>query len=208
MKKPYTVISILITISIFITLSALTFSSCKPKTDNAVHFGAILSLTGAAAPYGQDNLRGLQLAEEVLNERGGVRGKKDSEMLAIVLLKFDRYDRALRSGGHAIGQPKVVEHDQGSRIRAAIERSDSRGAEHHRALGRSVVDFGKCVRRHAEGRDGGEHDGDEPCRASRVVGVRANRASAHRAPLATSHCDWADPHSSRLSAAPRTHEQA
>jgi branched-chain amino acid transport system substrate-binding protein len=70
MKNAYKVISI------FTAISALTFSACQRKTDNAVHFGAILSLTGAAAPYGQDNLRGLQLAEEVLNERGGIRGKK------------------------------------------------------------------------------------------------------------------------------------
>src|SRR5687767_5896690 len=70
MKNAYKVISI------FIATSVVTFSACQRKTDNDVHFGAILSLTGAAAPYGQDNLRGLQLAEEVLNERGGVRGKK------------------------------------------------------------------------------------------------------------------------------------
>src|SRR5712664_3989388 len=56
-------------------LAALGLSSCH-RTSNNVRLGAILSLTGAAAPYGQDNLRGLQLAQEVLNERGGIRGKK------------------------------------------------------------------------------------------------------------------------------------
>jgi branched-chain amino acid transport system substrate-binding protein len=70
MKKLYILIAILATIA------ALTISSCQRSNDNAVHFGAILSLTGAAAPYGQDNLHGLQLAQEMLNERGGIRGKK------------------------------------------------------------------------------------------------------------------------------------
>jgi branched-chain amino acid transport system substrate-binding protein len=70
MKKVYILIAILATIA------ALTISSCQQSNDNAVHFGAILSLTGAAAPYGQDNLRGLQLAQEVLNEQGGIHGKK------------------------------------------------------------------------------------------------------------------------------------
>jgi branched-chain amino acid transport system substrate-binding protein len=70
MKKIYTLLVVLLAIA------GLAVSSCKRATDNAIHFGAILSLTGAAAPYGQDNLHGLQLAQEVLNERGGIRGKK------------------------------------------------------------------------------------------------------------------------------------
>ncbi|HEX2077262.1 MAG TPA: ABC transporter substrate-binding protein [Longimicrobium sp.] len=40
-----------------------------------VRFGAILSTTGAAAPYGQDNLRGLQVAQAYVNERGGINGR-------------------------------------------------------------------------------------------------------------------------------------
>lgn len=49
--------------------------SCR-RQENVVRFGAILSLTGPAAPYGQDNRHGIELAQEVINERGGIRGKK------------------------------------------------------------------------------------------------------------------------------------
>jgi branched-chain amino acid transport system substrate-binding protein len=63
-------------VSILVVIITIVLSSCQPKADNNVHFGAILSLTGAAAPYGQDNLHGLQIAQEVLNERGGINGKK------------------------------------------------------------------------------------------------------------------------------------
>jgi branched-chain amino acid transport system substrate-binding protein len=41
-----------------------------------IRFGAIITTTGAAAPYGQDNLKGLQVAQDYLNERGGVNGRK------------------------------------------------------------------------------------------------------------------------------------
>ncbi|HEY0016926.1 MAG TPA: ABC transporter substrate-binding protein [Longimicrobium sp.] len=40
-----------------------------------VRFGVVLSTTGAAAPYGIDNLRGLQVAQEYLNEQGGIHGR-------------------------------------------------------------------------------------------------------------------------------------
>jgi len=52
------------------------FSSCVTTNgEKKVQVGAILSLTGAAAPYGQDNLRGIQVAQEVINEKGGINGK-------------------------------------------------------------------------------------------------------------------------------------
>lgn len=51
-------------------------SGCSNAGTNTIHFGAILSLTGPAAPYGQDNLRGLQLAQQQLNDAGGIAGRK------------------------------------------------------------------------------------------------------------------------------------
>jgi branched-chain amino acid transport system substrate-binding protein len=41
-----------------------------------VRFGAILSLSGAAAPYGVDNRKGLELAKEDLNKKGGIDGRQ------------------------------------------------------------------------------------------------------------------------------------
>lgn len=66
---------------IYLTAITILFSlgllgSCTSPPESDVRFGVILSLTGPAAPYGQDNLRGVQLAQEVINERGGIIGKK------------------------------------------------------------------------------------------------------------------------------------
>src|SRR6185369_2063028 len=63
-------------IAVAAILVAIIVGGCKRYNDNSIHIGVILSLTGAAAPYGQDNLHGLQVAQEVLNERGGIRNKK------------------------------------------------------------------------------------------------------------------------------------
>lgn len=62
--------------SVVLLTSLVVFTACAPSKRNGVEFGVILSLTGPAATYGQDNLRGLQLAREVLNEKGGINGKK------------------------------------------------------------------------------------------------------------------------------------
>ena len=50
--------------------------ACSREASNDIRIGAILSLTGAAAPYGQDNQRGLQLAQQVINANGGINGRK------------------------------------------------------------------------------------------------------------------------------------
>src|SRR6267154_911582 len=63
-------------LSLLAAAICLLFVGCnRPGTDE-LRFGVILSLTGPAATYGQDNLRGLQLAQGVLNERGGINGKR------------------------------------------------------------------------------------------------------------------------------------
>lgn len=58
--------------------SAFTFAAlaagCAPKAAGGVGVGAILSLSGAAAPYGEDNRRGLLLALDAINGGGGVLG--------------------------------------------------------------------------------------------------------------------------------------
>lgn len=54
---------------------ALPLTSCQRKSDDSIHLGAIVSLSGPAAAYGEDNRRGLELAVETINEKG-VDGRK------------------------------------------------------------------------------------------------------------------------------------
>jgi branched-chain amino acid transport system substrate-binding protein len=63
-------------LSVFLAALALIVASCQQPRADKVRFGAILSLTGAAAAYGQDNLRGIQIAQEKINEQGGLAGKQ------------------------------------------------------------------------------------------------------------------------------------
>lgn len=62
--------------SLALILTIATLGACRKEQPAEVRYGVILSQSGAAAPYGQDNLRGLQLAQEVLNEKGGVLGRR------------------------------------------------------------------------------------------------------------------------------------
>lgn len=55
---------------------AAVLTSCSRPDGNVVKFGAILSLSGSAAPYGQDNRNGLNLAKEELNKGGGIAGRR------------------------------------------------------------------------------------------------------------------------------------
>jgi branched-chain amino acid transport system substrate-binding protein len=54
---------------------SLPLMGCHKKSDDAVHLGAIVSLSGPAAAYGEDNRRGLELALAAINEKG-IAGRK------------------------------------------------------------------------------------------------------------------------------------
>jgi branched-chain amino acid transport system substrate-binding protein len=60
---------------IALLLIALMGLSCT-KQEETIKIGAILSETGSGAPYGKDNRRGIELAQEVINRNGGLEGKK------------------------------------------------------------------------------------------------------------------------------------
>jgi branched-chain amino acid transport system substrate-binding protein len=49
---------------------------CRKKESNTLSVGIINSLTGSAAPYGQNAQRGFELAKEGINDNGGIDGKK------------------------------------------------------------------------------------------------------------------------------------
>ncbi len=48
-------------------------SGCRAQTDS-VRVGAVLSMTGPIAPYGNDNLKGIETARDYLNAKGGLFG--------------------------------------------------------------------------------------------------------------------------------------
>lgn len=60
---------------LLVVMSLLFFACSKEAPESRIHFGAILSLTGPAAAYGQDNLKGLKLAQKLINEGGGINGR-------------------------------------------------------------------------------------------------------------------------------------
>lgn len=49
---------------------------CSRRDQSSLKLGAILSLTGPAAAYGQDNLKGLTIAQRLTNSLGGIHGKQ------------------------------------------------------------------------------------------------------------------------------------
>jgi ABC-type branched-subunit amino acid transport system substrate-binding protein len=65
-------------IAIFSIAFALIFclTSCKKKEPETIKIGAILSLTGDAASYGDMMKKGMDIAVEEINAQGGINGKK------------------------------------------------------------------------------------------------------------------------------------
>ena len=58
---------------IFLTLFAL---GCAKKESGEIKIGVINSLTGSAAPYGENAQNGMQLAVDDINKNGGISGKR------------------------------------------------------------------------------------------------------------------------------------
>lgn len=63
-------------VAILVILSTFMASCDRSQDQGELRLGVILSLTGPAAPYGQDNLKGVKLAQQIINSAGGVRGHK------------------------------------------------------------------------------------------------------------------------------------
>lgn len=73
-----------------------------PEKDN-IKIGAILSTTGALATFGQDTKNGVDLAVKVINDAGGIDGRK----LEVVF-----YDAASKPEEAASGATKLAEKDE------------------------------------------------------------------------------------------------
>ena len=72
MKKR--IISIVLLIALISGLVAI--SGCEKKEENVIKIGAILPLTGKFSYYGVEEMRGMQLAENEINENNGINGNK------------------------------------------------------------------------------------------------------------------------------------
>ncbi len=72
MKKNILFIGIIV-----VLLGAFLIISKGPEvaTENPIKIGAVLSLTGPAAPFGEINREALLLAEEEINKKGGIDGR-------------------------------------------------------------------------------------------------------------------------------------
>jgi branched-chain amino acid transport system substrate-binding protein len=69
---------IIISIICLIVAISLVFGIAKnkPKEGNPIRIGAVISLTGFAAPWGEYGKNGINLAVKNINEKGGINGRK------------------------------------------------------------------------------------------------------------------------------------
>jgi branched-chain amino acid transport system substrate-binding protein len=65
----------LLTLIAVIIASVVVFAGCVKKEEKEIKIGAILPLTGSAAPYGLNAQRGIQMALDEINSKGGINGK-------------------------------------------------------------------------------------------------------------------------------------
>lgn len=72
MKKK--IISIVLLIALISSL--VVISGCGKKDEKVIKIGAILPLTGRFSAYGVEEMRGMQLAENEINENNGINGNK------------------------------------------------------------------------------------------------------------------------------------
>jgi len=58
------------------SLIFLFVASCGRQEEKLIKIGAVLCLTGSGSVYGQDSKRGLELGQELINNSGGISGRK------------------------------------------------------------------------------------------------------------------------------------
>ncbi len=72
-KIIWTVVAIIIIVIIGVSVSR---PSQKPQSNNPIKIGAVLSLSGFAAPWGEYGKNGINLAVKNINDAGGINGRK------------------------------------------------------------------------------------------------------------------------------------
>ena len=88
------------------TLVASMFTGCGKKdaakdNGNEIKIGALFELTGNVANYGKSTYKGVQLAVEQINAKGGINGKK------IKLVEADNKSEPSESGNAEVGRAHV-----------------------------------------------------------------------------------------------------
>ena len=63
-------------VMVVVTLAIVFFVTQTKREPGVIKIGAVLCLTGSGAPYGEDALRGIQMAIDEINKTGGINGKK------------------------------------------------------------------------------------------------------------------------------------
>lgn len=89
----------------FLAVSLFVFSCTKKANDNEIVLGSYSSNTGATATFGVYQLRGIEMAVEEINAKGGINGKK------IKHINYDNKsdsDETLAVVNRLISQDKVV----------------------------------------------------------------------------------------------------
>lgn len=83
-KSTYIILAIII-----IVLAVVLVKNNKPKvsTANPIKIGAVLSLTGVAAPWGEYAQNGINLAVKMINDNGGINGRE-----VVVAIENDNTD--------------------------------------------------------------------------------------------------------------------
>jgi branched-chain amino acid transport system substrate-binding protein len=114
----------IVVIAIFVA-SIVVFSGCEKK-EKEIKIGAILPLTGSAAPYGQNAQRGILLALDEINAKGGIKGikvevifedsKTDPKEAVTALQKLEQVNKIryiigdINSAG-VLAMAPIAEHD-------------------------------------------------------------------------------------------------
>ncbi|HYX53290.1 MAG TPA: ABC transporter substrate-binding protein [Candidatus Limnocylindrales bacterium] len=88
---------------IFLAVALLLFVGCQKNTTQSVRIGAITSLTGSQAAFGEAHRNGYAIALDEINSRGGVLGKK---------LELDVYDDQSKPEQAVQGVSKLVDQDR------------------------------------------------------------------------------------------------
>ncbi len=75
MKKIYKIIIVLLIVIVAVTVFWQSNNNHKKQVNNPIKIGAILSLTGVAADFGDMSQKAIKLAVEEINQNGGIDGR-------------------------------------------------------------------------------------------------------------------------------------
>lgn len=97
---------LLFTTSIFVSVFGVFFTACtKRNSDQEIRIGEFGSMTGSEATFGQSTHKGIEMAFDEVNKRGGIKGKK---LRLITLDNQGKPEEAAAVVSRLITQDKVM----------------------------------------------------------------------------------------------------